>query len=129
MPENLEEALNVYKNNLREIIVICKKRNQNILMLTHPSMWRGDLPQNMKDLLWEYVFGEKAYTVEALEKILRAYNNAMLDVCREEGVMCIDIDAMVPKDTSAFYDDAHLNIAGCELVSELIANRMIELLK
>jgi lysophospholipase L1-like esterase len=128
-PKNLQEALDIYKDNLREIIYLCKKRNQRILMLTQPSMWRDNLPQGLGNLLWEHVDQKSAYSAEVLEQVLRAYNIAMLDVCKEEGVSCIDLDTLLVKDTSVFYDDVHFNIPGCNRVSEILSDEICELLK
>ena len=46
----------------------------------------------------------------------------MLDVCREEGVDCLDLAALIPKDTSAFYDDCHFNIAGNAKVAAAVTD-------
>ena len=43
-PEGLEEALAVYKQNLRKIIISCRSRHQNVLMLTQPALYRKNMP-------------------------------------------------------------------------------------
>jgi lysophospholipase L1-like esterase len=45
------------------------------------------------------------------------YNHAMLDVCQQSGLECYDIASLVPKDTSAFYDEMHFNEAGARLIA------------
>ncbi|NQT89999.1 MAG: SGNH/GDSL hydrolase family protein [Candidatus Omnitrophica bacterium] len=129
VPAGLKKAIWIYRNNLRKIINICKDRKQNLLMVTQPSMYRKDLPPGLEKLLWEYVSEEEAYTAEVLEKILEAYNTATIGVCGEEEIPCIDLASMLPKDTSVFYDDCHFNISGCEIISEILAEELVELRK
>jgi hypothetical protein len=77
-------------------------------------------------LLWESV-DNSAYTSKVLEEIMSAYNQTLIEVCKEEGIPYIDIASMLPKDTSVFYDDCHFNISGCEMVSEIVFERVIKL--
>ena len=52
--------------------------------------------------------------------LVDAYNRAMIEVCRDEGVDCIDLASLLPKDTSVFYDDFHFNIPGCEKIANIL---------
>jgi lysophospholipase L1-like esterase len=120
-PEGLEEALAVYRQNLRKIIGSCRSRDQNILMLTQPTMYRKDMPEALRELLWAHVSEKAAYTEETLAFLVDAYNRAMIEVCRDEGVDCIDLASLLPKDTSVFYDDCHFNVSGCEQIANILA--------
>lgn len=124
LPSGLDEAIRLYKDNLRSIINISRERNQHILMLTQPTLWRKGLPPDHQKLLWEYVNLHEAYTPEILEQIMKAYNLAMIDVCRQEGIQCLDLASMFSEDISIFFDDAHFNISGCEAVAAILTEEM-----
>lgn len=119
-PEGLEEALAVYKQNLRKIISFCRSRDQKVLMLTQPTLYRKDMPEPLRKLLWNHVHEKMAYSEETLAHLVNAYNRAMIEVCRDEGVDCIDLASLLPKDTSVFYDDFHFNSSGCEKIATIL---------
>jgi len=120
-PAGLEEALAIYRENLRRIITVCRERSQKVVMLTQPTLYRKDMPKALRKLLWAHVNEQTAYTEEALDFLVSAYNRAMIEVCRDEGVDCIDLASLLPKDTSVFYDDCHFNISGCEQIANILA--------
>lgn len=126
MPSNLDNASLVYKNNLRKIIEVCQSRNQNILALTQPTMYRSDIPKELDELFWEHA-GTTAYTAQILEKIIGAYNQALIEVCIEKKVPYLDIASILPRDDSVFYDDCHFNIRGCEKLSEILFKEVVKL--
>ncbi|HOX39865.1 MAG TPA: SGNH/GDSL hydrolase family protein [Candidatus Brocadiia bacterium] len=129
IPPGLDAALDAYRSNLKSIGQLCRERKQNILFMTQPAIYRSDLPAELQRLLWQGCTG-KAYDVATLARTLDAYNRAMKETCAAEGFDCLDLDALMPKDATAFYDDCHLNIAGCEktaaAIHEHIENRLAD---
>jgi len=124
-PTGLPSALETYRANLKEIVAVCRSRNQGLVMLTQPSMYREDLPDELQILLWENVRGRAAYTPGTLQRIIDSYNQVMLDVCRDEGVDCIDLASMLSQDTATFYDDVHFNISGCRKVARILCDHFV----
>ncbi|NIN70116.1 MAG: hypothetical protein GTO63_36630, partial [Anaerolineae bacterium] len=61
------------------------------------------------------------YSAAALAEAMDLYNGALLDLCRARGVECLDLAALVPKDSSIFYDDAHLTEKGARWVAHEVA--------
>jgi lysophospholipase L1-like esterase len=120
IPQDIHQAIEIYKDNLREMTDLCRQRGQGVLMLTQPTMYKKNLPEELEDLIWEHVGRLKAYTTSTLEMIINIYNEAMIEVCREEGVPYIDMASLLPKDTTVFYDDCHFNISGCEKVAAIL---------
>jgi len=53
--------------------------------------------------------------------MIDAFNRTLIKVAQENAVDYIDLAAMLPKDTSTFYDDVHFNLAGCDKVSTIVA--------
>ena len=48
-----------------------------------------------------------AYPPNILEEIILSFNQSLQKECREQGVICVDLASMLPKDSSVFYDDCH----------------------
>jgi len=61
------------------------------------------------------------YTSRALAEGMERYNATLRGTCAELGVDCLDLAALLPRDTSVFYDDVHFNEAGARLVAEHVA--------
>ncbi len=121
LPPGFDSALATYGANLRRIISTTRQHRQQLVLVTHPTMYRKDLPENIELLLWEYS-NDGAHSPEILEEMINAFNRTMIQVSREEGVDYIDLASMLPKDTSTFYDDVHFNISGSEKVATIVAD-------
>ena len=119
-PEGLAEALANYRQNLRKIIAVCRSRQQKVLMLTQPTLYGKNMPEDLRKILWAHVNEQTVYTEDTLALLTDAYNRAMLEVCASEGVDCIDLASRLPRDTTVFYDDCHFNVSGCEKVADLL---------
>jgi len=119
-PADLPAGLAQYKTDLERLVMLCQKRNQKLLLLTHPSLYQTNMPARLSSLLWEYT-DDGAYSPEVMAQMMDQYNSVMKSVCREQHVELIDMAALVPKDTTALYDDVHLNIGGCRQVAEILA--------
>jgi hypothetical protein len=126
--EELERALVIYRENLNQIINTCRRHNQQLVMMNSPTMHRKDLPAELASLTWFSVENE-AYTSEVLAELIAAYNRTMIEVCKQRGVDCIDLASLLPRDTTAFYDDCHLNIGGCDKVATLVTDYFVGKLK
>ena len=66
------------------------------------------------------------YTVRALNEGMTGYNAALLQVCKDRGVECIDLASLLPKDLTTFYDDEHFNENGAARVAEIVAEYLRE---
>lgn len=122
LPEEHEQHLAYYHANLLKIIEAARARGVKLLMLTQPTMWRKDLPPDLEKLLTRFNHGYGAESTECLEKLINNYNQVMRELCAEEKIDCIDLAALLPKDTSVFYDDCHFNISGCAKIADILAD-------
>jgi phospholipase/lecithinase/hemolysin len=57
---------------------------------------------------------------------MAAYNERMLDVCRETGAHCLDLAAVVPSTVEYFWDDCHLTDRAQSLIGETLASALRE---
>jgi hypothetical protein len=117
--EELQRALAIYRENLHAIITTCQGQKQHLVMMTQPAIYRKDLPEEVERLTW---MDGAAYTSAVLEQMMDAFNQAMIEVCRQRGIDCIDLAARLPKDTTVLFDDCHFNIRGCERVGDIVCD-------
>ncbi|MDB9779871.1 hypothetical protein OAB54_06480 [Flavobacteriaceae bacterium] len=106
-----ETQLDEFENYFRSTIKICKVFNI------------------------QTIIGTQFYNIEAVDKNkveLSKYmnskiNNIVRKVSREEGTLLLDLDSLVPKNFKYMYDAGHLNELGCDYVSDLISQKVIDL--
>jgi hypothetical protein len=98
-----------------------------LVLMTQPVLWRADLGAGEEALLWMGGTGDfqadpsQAYFAAGpLAEGMRAYNRVLLDVCVERHVECVDLAAVVPADTSMFYDDVHPTEAGSRAFADAL---------
>jgi len=128
---DLSSALEEYARNINMIIDLAQEKSVRPILMTQPTMWRAGLPQDLDALLWlggigdfQKESGKPYYSVMALEKAMKAYNDTLLRVCRERSLECLDLASLLEKDTTVFYDDAHFNESGARKVGEALAKFM-----
>jgi len=124
---DLEIGLEEYRSRILAIATECRSRGLRCLFLTQPTMWRENLTPEHNALLWfGWVRRESqplGYLSAAdLTKAMDAFNRELLSVCTRDGLECFDLASVVPKDTSAFYDDAHFNESGARIVADQLAD-------
>jgi lysophospholipase L1-like esterase len=128
---DLSSALEEYAKNINMIIDLAREKSVRLILMTQPTMWRAGLPQDLDALLWlggigdfQKESGKPYYSVAALEKAMKAYNDTLLRVCRERSLECLDLASLLEKDTTVFYDDAHFNESGARKVAEALSKFM-----
>jgi lysophospholipase L1-like esterase len=124
IPAGLDGATHTYQDTIRRIIEVCHNNGQHLLLMTQPAMFRSNLSQQEQALLCQ-CFENGAYDPRTLAAVMDKYNAALLDVCREDHVDCIDLASMLPKDTSVFYDDVHFNVSGCDRVARIVSDFLV----
>lgn len=121
---DLTSGLEEYKKNLNVIIDMAKHQSVRIIFLTQPSLWKKDMTEQEKALLWygwiESFKSKRYYSEIALMRGMQAYNNALLQVCQARGVECIDLAKMLPKNSAIFYDDVHFTDNGSLMTADII---------
>lgn len=125
----IETGLREYKQRIGRLAAECKALGTRCLFMTQPTMWRADLTPEEEKLLWGGHVGrwseDKGYiSAGDLRKAMDAHNEALLEVCRQDGLECFDLAARVPKDRTVFFDDSHMHAGG----SHLVADRVVEYL-
>ena len=81
------------------------------------------------------IIGTQFYNIEALDEdkveVVKYMNNEINNIVRkvsiEEGTILLDLENLVPKNHEYMYDVGHLNELGCDYVSDLISQKVIDL--
>ena len=120
----INKGLNLYKRNIVEIIDLCKKKNTELLLLTQPYIWKNQMTDKEKKLLW---MGSKEnnstkdtlfYHTKVLKERMDIYNKTTKDIAANNSIKIFDLDAVIEKNISNFYDDIHFNKSGALSISK-----------
>lgn len=124
---DLESALGEYERNLEKIIDLLEEQSIRVVFLTQPAIWQAESPAHIEALLWMGGTGHYQarrsrtyYASETLHAGMAAYNDRLKRVCKRRGTPCIDLAAVLPRDTSIFYDDVHFNETGARAVADAV---------
>jgi lysophospholipase L1-like esterase len=125
----LPDGLALYRKTLNEIVDAAQAAGARLIFLTQPTLWREGLTPAEEASLWmggprfdRLGPGAQFHSVRALADGMARYNQALLEVCRERGVECIDIAGQLPRDGIVFWDDAHLTAEGSRRQAQIVAD-------
>jgi lysophospholipase L1-like esterase len=125
----MQEGLAVYRKSLNEIVDAAQAARARLIFLTQPTLWREGLTPEEDASLWmggprfdRLGPGAQFHSVKALADGMARYNQALLEVCRERGVECIDAASLLPRDGVVFWDDAHLTVEGSHRLAQIVAD-------
>jgi hypothetical protein len=127
LPDYLSAGLAEYTQNVHRIIDQAQAHGVRVILMTQPMLWRADLTQAEKDLLWlgQGPGREFFYSPAALDRAMTMYNQALLDICAQRQVECIDLAAAIPKTADIFYDDAHYTEEGARQVAAVVEDYLL----
>jgi lysophospholipase L1-like esterase len=124
---DLEEPLAEYLRNLNAMADIASERKLRLVLVTQPSRWRETISDSDSRELWfgwvgeDWPEAEGYFTPGALERAMASYNEALLGICRERALDCVDAAAEVAPEAAFFYDDIHFTEAGARRLAEVLA--------
>ncbi len=125
---DLTDGLKGYRRRIQTMIDRCKERGVPVLFTTQPVLWRDDLPPEVAARCWFGWLEDGRYlTLGVLRSGMDQYNNALLNVCRDANVPCVDLSPM-NGEAAYFYDDCHFTEEGAVNVANLVAPALAELL-
>lgn len=130
---DLKSGLDEYESNLLTIMAELRKQNKEALFLTQPTLWANNMPEALKKLLWLGYKGGRGsgeyYSAACLAQGMARYNELLSSLCKTKGFPCLNLAALLPKDSTVFYDDCHFNESGAAKVADLVQARLPGLLK
>jgi lysophospholipase L1-like esterase len=128
---DLTVALNEFSLTLRLMAQAADAAGVKLVLVTQPTLWRDDLSPELSRLLWFGAIGQRVFTkepsqefysVRALAEAARLYKAGLLRSCAELSLECLDLDALLPKDSTTLYDDVHFNENGAQRAAAELAS-------
>ncbi|MGO9642546.1 MAG: SGNH/GDSL hydrolase family protein [Candidatus Acidiferrales bacterium] len=135
---DLTVGLAEYRARVMALADECQRRSTRCIFLTQPMMWREGLsPKETSVLFFGWIGLRGTYktrydhpdgfaSVGDLAHAIDLYNKTLLDVCSKRFLECYDLASVVPLDTTAFFDDTHFNENGTRIVSQFIAEKLLQ---
>jgi hypothetical protein len=131
---DLTAALEHYRGNLHELVKQGEAYGATTIFVTQPTVWADPMgPAEMRQLLAGgigpnnvWCVDHRYYSPRALAEGMAKFNNALLDVCHELQLFCIDLAAQVPKKAQFYFDDMHYSDAGADFVSDVVSRGILE---
>lgn len=121
---DLTDSIEQYRNRLREIADIAKRRNVRLVLLTQPVNWSTNTPPEVEKLFWFGMLKDHSYVTSAkLREGMDRYNQVTRDVAAEKGVDVIDLSQM-SGNPAYFCDDCHFTEAGAAELARRVATEM-----
>ena len=112
--------------NLRRIAQIARAQNITLVWLTQPTLWHKGMSESEKRSVAfaTPVKNGKSYANGLVAEGMLSFNQRLIDIAEEEGVILIDLAAKLPKDQSMLFDNCHYTKAGAREVAKIIYNEL-----
>jgi lysophospholipase L1-like esterase len=131
---SLAEPLAQYRKNLNELVDRGLAYGAPTIFLTQPTIWSDHMgPEETSHLIAAgigpikvWCRDKRYYSPRAMAEGMASFNRVLLEVCKDRGLFCIDLAAKVPKKARYFFDEMHFCDAGADLVSDIVAKRILE---
>ena len=106
--------------SIRSVVHISRNWGIEPILMTQFSRIRIDNPETRA----EYEKYPQPLTYLEYVKLLDRANEIIRQVAKEQKVVLIDLDKLVPSSSQFMYDSLHLNTEGSKLVAQIISGKM-----
>ncbi len=122
---DLDAAAAAFKTRLTALVVAAKKKAPVVGLITFSPKVRREMDEKTRlDACNTSLFYMPYMTVDALLDGFDRYNQIIVDVAKEQGVLLIDGEFEIPGDDTHFNDSVHLKDAGCKKMAERVVKRL-----
>jgi lysophospholipase L1-like esterase len=119
---NSPQLENAYRSSLKTFVAVCKAWRIVPVLMTQPNRITENPPpiviQSFKPL------EKKGLPYSDYARQYIRFNQIIREVAREENIILIDLDKLVPKDANYFYDSVHVNDKGSEFIAEVVSEHL-----
>ncbi len=115
--------LDEFRMNLKTFINICRARRITPVLMTQFNRYQANPdPKVLKAMLG--FESDSGMPVREFIELYARFNQAIREVGQQNGVLVIDLAALIPQDKHYLYDVVHLNTRGSQLAAQLISERL-----
>jgi lysophospholipase L1-like esterase len=115
--------LDEFKMNLNTFINICRARRITPVLMTQFNRYKADPDPKVLKAMQGFE-SDAGIPVGEFIELYAKFNQAIREVGRQNGVLVIDLAALIPQDRQYMYDVLHLNTRGSQLAAQLISERL-----
>ena len=116
-----------FARGMARLAARCHEGAYRCMLLTQPSAYYPGAPSTVTQYFRLTPPGQ-SYTLDldSLVHVAGLYNDFVRDLAAKEQLLLCDLEAVVPKGTGAFYDDAHFNTNGARIVARALTRCIID---
>jgi lysophospholipase L1-like esterase len=128
---DLSNHLDTYRQTISRLKGFADAYGAPIVFVTQPFIWSDTMSEVTRQKIFAGFIGSdlqspetKWYTSEALRTGLSAYNAALLEKCRTDGLLCVDAARLFEGHEDYFYDDFHFSPEGAAAIGAFVAENI-----
>lgn len=111
-----------FRNNIELFVFLCRQQNITPVLMTQFNRFSEDLAPNLQEQFQPVFTSWGSY--EQYRTCYNALNDTTRQVAKEQNVLLIDLDRLVPKTKSYMYDVVHLNAEGSRFVADIVTKAL-----
>lgn len=121
-----ERGVSVFKRNLEHMILIARKHNIKVMLITYPKAFDKTMPlEEQKRWSNEALYFHPALTLEGLYDGFSRYNDTIMDLAKENETYLVDLAGGISPGGKNFVDSVHFNDEGAREVAKIINESII----
>jgi lysophospholipase L1-like esterase len=130
LPDDLHDLMgdaDAYSESIRELIRMAREYGVVPVFMTQPCLyadteyWRG-----IRGAMGWFETGEQPISAATYWNMLSTLNRDLMEVCAEEGVLCLDLASAIDHRPDCFYDMMHFTETGAAIVGDTLAGFLLE---
>ena len=115
--------LDEFQMNLTTFINICRARRITPVLMTQFNRYRANPDPKVLQAMQGFE-SDSGIPVSEFTDLYARFNQAIREVGQQNGVVVIDLAALIPQDKQYLYDVVHLNTEGSQLAAQLISEHL-----
>lgn len=120
-----DDSVAAFKTELTNLVVFLKSHGITTMLSTYPMLMSRDNLSKYQEIFLD----NRRFSVEFSEigmiDVVDRYNSAISEVAKEQRVLFVDSNKLVPKTTEYFGDNVHYTERASHIIAEEIATQLI----
>jgi hypothetical protein len=115
--------LDEFRMNLQTFINICRARRITPVLMTQFNRYKANPDPKVLKAIQGFE-SDSGIPVREFIELYARFNQAIREVGQQNGVLVIDLAALIPQDKQYLYDVVHLKTEGSQLAAQLISEHL-----